>query len=264
MSHHMQWIDLGDTVLRYEWRQKQEPPLVLLHELGGSLHSWDRLLAHLDGGRSVLRYDARGCGMSEKLRAAPSVEMLADDIVRLLDALGIGAPVPLAGCALGGAVTLACAARHPERIAGVVAMTPVTEIAPERRAGLLALADRVCREGLRAVAGTLLPVSFPPGFVSQEVSDAFRARWLANDPDSFAWQYRMLTQMEVRPLLSRVRCPVLVVAAEKDPLRPAALSEEIAAAMPVARLVRLATGHFMHIQTAPEVAAILQDFLKST
>jgi pimeloyl-ACP methyl ester carboxylesterase len=261
MGSGMQWVDLGDTALRYEWRPGQGAPLVLLHELGGSINSWDRFLGHLGGEHPVLRYDARGCGMSEKLRAAPSAELLADDVARLLDTVGIDAPVTLVGCALGGAVALTCAARHPGRVAGVVALSPVTEVAPERHEKLLAMADQVCREGLRAIAGAMLPVSFPGGFVEPQAFDAFRARWLANDPDSYAWQYRMLVQIQVRPLLPRVRCPALVVACEKDALRPAALSEEVAAALPNARLARLASGHFAHIQTAPEVAALARDFL---
>ncbi|GAA5233135.1 alpha/beta hydrolase [Verticiella sediminum] len=261
MNLRTQWIDLDETALRFEWRRAQDAPLVLVHELGGSLNNWDRVLDHLETARSVLRYDARGCGMSEKLRAAPGLAALADDIVRLLDALGIDEPVPLAGCALGGAVALACAARHPARVAAVVAMTPVTDVASERRAGLLALADRVAREGMRVVADGLLSVSFPRELVDAQVYDEFRARWLANDPDSFAWQYRMLAQLDMRVLLPRVRCPVLVVAAEKDALRPAALSEAVAGALPHAKLVRLAAGHFMPVQAAPEVAAAIQEFL---
>lgn len=259
----MQWIDVGGTVVRYALRAGNGQPLVLVHEMGGSLNSWDRLLSCLDG-RPVLRYDMRGSGMSEKLRDVPYIEDLADDLVRLLDALGLTSPVAIVGSALGCAVALLFAARHPQRVSAVVAMSPVTEVPAVRRLSLLGIADRMEREGLRSMVDTSLATSYPAALIDDlEVFQQFRARWMSNDSASFALLYRMLADLDVRPALGLVRCPVLVIAGLRDALRPAELSKDVAAQIPGAELLHLAAGHFMHVQSAAPVAAALIRFLET-
>lgn len=258
----MQWTDLGGTAVRYELRAGSGQPLVLVHEMGGSLNSWDRMLSHLDTRRPVLRYDMRGSGMSEKLRDVPYIEDLAEDLVRLLDAVGLTEPVAIGASALGCAVALLCAARHPQRVATVVAMSPVTEVASVRRLSLLGMADRMEREGLRAMVDASLAVSYPPALIDDpQVFQHFRARWMSNDPASFALLYRMLADLDVRPALGQVRCPVLVIAGLQDALRPAELSRNVAALIPGSTLIELDTGHFMHVQSAASVAVALARFI---
>lgn len=256
------WIDVGGNVVRYALRPGIGQPLVLVHELGGSLNSWDRLLSELDSARPVLRYDMRGSGMSEKLRDVPYIEDLADDLIGLLDALCLNEPVAIAANAMGCAVALLCAARHPRRVASIVAMSPVTEVAAVRRLSLLGIADRMEREGLRAMVDGSLAVSYPRTLIDDTaVFQQFRARWMSNDPASFARLYRMLADLDVRPALGDVRCPVLVLAGRHDALRPPELSQRVAEQIPGAALQQLDTGHFMHVQAAARVAATLCSFI---
>lgn len=258
----MQWIDLGGAAIRYEWRPGVGEPLVLVHELGGSLNSWDRLLSHLDTPRPVLRYDMRGSGMSEKLRDVPYIEDLAHELMCLLDALHLDGPVTLVGCALGCAVALHGAAHHPHRVSRVVALSPVTEVAQVRRMSLLGIADRMEREGLRAMVDTALATSYPPALIDDvSVFQEFRVRWMNNDSTSFAMLYRMLSDLDVRHALRQVRCPTLVVAGLQDALRPAALSRAVAALIPGATLLEVDSGHFMHVQCAAPLAAALHSFI---
>ena len=99
----MDWIEINGTSLRFEMAGQGEMVLVLVHEMGGTLDSWDQVMPALLPGRRVLRFDWRGAGMSEKLRATPTFDLLADDIVALLDVLGIAGTVALAGCAADAA-----------------------------------------------------------------------------------------------------------------------------------------------------------------
>lgn len=258
----MRWMELPDTALRCELSGEGASVLVLIHEMGGSLNSWDAVLPALARGRRVLRYDARGAGMSAKPRGAISMDEAAGDIVALLDSLGIAAPVTIAGCALGGAVAIRFAAHHPRRCAALIAMTPVTELPPERREAMRAHADRMERDGLRPLVEASVANSYPPELrTDPEAYAAFRARWLGNDPAAFAATYRMLIDLDMAADFSRVACPTLVIAAEQDRLRPPALVEPIARAIPGARLVRLDTGHFMATQTPEIVAEAMNAFL---
>src|SRR5580700_4580023 len=111
----MRFIELDRIALRYELSGRGERTLVLVHEMGGSLESWDEVAPKFAGSRRVLRHDTRGAGMSQKVRGVLGFETMADDIAALLDRLGISGKVALAGIAVGGAIALQFAARYPDR-----------------------------------------------------------------------------------------------------------------------------------------------------
>ena len=91
----------------------------------------------------------------------------------------------------------------------------------------------------------------------------FRARWLANDPESFAAISRMLANATVTQELPQIACPALLLAGTHDRLRPPSLIEPLARTIPNARFQALETGHFMAVQTPGIVAAAMQQFLTS-
>src|SRR6476659_10064815 len=85
----MNWIEVNGTSLRYELSGSGKTTLVLVHEMGGTLDSWDQVLPALNNTRQVLRYDTRGAGMSEKIHGKVTFDDMADDLAALLDAAGI-------------------------------------------------------------------------------------------------------------------------------------------------------------------------------
>jgi 3-oxoadipate enol-lactonase len=258
----MDWIEVNGTSLRYDLSGEGPRALVLVHEMGGTLESWEQTLPVLAPGRRILRYDTRGAGQSEKIRGAVSFEVMADDLAALLDALGISGPVALAGCAVGAGIVLAFAARYPERVAALVAMGPATGVAPERRAATIARAEAIERNGPRGVIEESFAASYPPEVRHDaEQFRRFRARWLANDPESYGSIYRMLVDSTLNEALPRIACPVLLLAGTRDRLRPPALVEPLAARMPNARFRALETGHFMAVQTPALVAGEIAGFL---
>ncbi len=99
----MNYIEVNGVALRYELSGAGDRTLVLVHEMGGTLESWDEVVPRLTASQRVLRYDTRGAGMSQKIRGTLHIDTMADDIAALLDALGIKGKVALAGVAVGGA-----------------------------------------------------------------------------------------------------------------------------------------------------------------
>ncbi len=258
----MDWIEANNAALRYELSGEGDRTLVLVHEMGGTLESWDQAMPALLQGRRVLRYDTRGAGQSEKVRGALTFDMMADDLAALLDALAIGGRVALAGCAVGAGIALRFAARYPQRVTCVVAMAPATGIPPERREAMLAQIADNQRRGPRGVVEQSFANSYPPEVRHDaEQYRRFRARWLCNDPDSQAEIYRMLVNGTVTEDLPRIACPVLMIAGTHDKLRPPSLIEPMAARMPNARFRALETGHFMAVQTPALVAEAINGFL---
>src|SRR6201991_3847534 len=105
----MDFIEANGVGLRCELTGTGERTLVLVHEMGGSLESWDDVAPRFAQSRRVLRYDPRGAGLSQKVRGELTLDTMADDIAALLDHYGIAGKVALAGGGVGGARALAFA-----------------------------------------------------------------------------------------------------------------------------------------------------------
>ncbi len=154
----MNWIEVNGTSLRYELSGSGQTTLVLVHEMGGTLDSWDQVLPALNNTRQVLRYDTRGAGLSEKIHGKVTFDDMADDLAALLDAIGIQGKVALAGTAVGGAVAIHFAVRHAARTAALVVTSPATGVAADRRQATLDRATAAETVGMRGIAVSPIPI----------------------------------------------------------------------------------------------------------
>jgi 3-oxoadipate enol-lactonase len=260
----MDFIELDGVALRYELSGKGDRTLVLVHEMGGSLESWDEVAPRFAGSRRVLRYDTRGAGLSQKIRGELSLDTMAGDTAALLDALGIAGKVALAGVAVGGAIALHFAARYPERTSAVAVGSPATGISPDRRPAALERLARIEANGMASVVEDAMLNGYAPelrGNIGR--FERFRARWLGNDPASYATIWRMLANAEMQDELSKLRCPVLVIGGSLDRVRPPLFAQAVAKAIPGARYVELRTGHYMAVQTPDLISNCVDEFLKA-
>lgn len=258
----MPFIEINGAALRYDLAGPGPATLVLVHEMGGTLESWDDVLPALSRDRRVLRYDTRGAGLSEKLRGTGNIDQQADDIAGLLDALAIKGRVAIAGIAVGGAIAIHFAARHGARTAALIPMSPAVGVPPDRRAAIAAAADAMERNGIRPTIDTVLQASYPPLLRGDKARyERVRAQRLGNDPASNAAIYRMLNGMDLSADYARIACPTLIIAGRHDGLRPPALVEPLAKLIRGARVEVLETAHFMSQQTPDLVSAAMLRFL---
>jgi 3-oxoadipate enol-lactonase len=260
----MDFIELDGLTLRFELSGKGDSTLVLVHEMGGSLESWDDVVPRFADSRRVLRYDTRGAGMSQKVRGELGIDTMADDIAALLDALGIAGKVALAGIAVGGAIALHFAARYPERASAVAVGSPATGIAPDRRVAALERVARIEAAGMAFAVEDSMQNGYAPELRGDiRRFERFRARWLGNDPASYATIWRMLAGTDMQGELTRLRCPVLVIGGSLDRVRPPLLAEGVAKAIPGARYIEIPTGHYMAVQTPDLIFDCVDKFLRT-
>ena len=258
----MEFIELDGVALRYELGGKGDRTLVLVHEMGGSLESWDGVVLRFAESRRVLRYDTRGAGLSQKVRGDLGLDTMADDIAALLDHIGISGKVALAGIAVGGAIALHFAARYPERTSAVAVGSPATGIAPDRRAAALERVARIEAAGMAFAVEDSMRNGYAPELRGDiKRFERYRARWLGNDPASYATIWRMLAAADMQDELAGLRCPVLVIGGNLDRVRPPALAQDVANAIPGARYVELRTGHYMSVQTPELIVDCIDRFL---
>ena len=260
----MDFIEANGVALRCELSGQGERTLVLVHEMGGSLESWDDVAPRFAASRRVLRYDTRGAGLSQKARGEITLDTMADDIAALLDNFAISGKVALAGIAVGGAIALHFAAQYKERTSAVAVGSPATGIAAERRAPALERLARIEAAGMAfAVEDSMLNGYAPELRGDIARFERFRTRWLGNDPSSYATIWRMLAAADMQDDLARLACPVLVIGGSLDRVRPPPLAEAVAKSIPGARYVEIRTGHYMSVQTPDLLSDCIEEFLRS-
>lgn len=259
----MEFAEINGAGLRYALDGKGDRTLVLVHEMGGSLESWDDAARRFSQSRRVLRYDCRGAGLSQKVRGTLSIDTMADDIAALLDHVGITGKVALAGVAVGGAIALHFAARHSARTSAVAVGSPATGIAVDRRAAVLERVAKLEGAGMAYAVEDSMRNGYPEELRGDiRRFEQFRARWLGNDPSSYATVYRMLASAEMQDELAKLRCPVLVIGGSFDRVRPPHLAKAVADSIPTATFDELRTGHYMAVQTPDLLFERIDAFLR--
>ncbi len=258
----MEWIEANGVSLRYTLSGKGTEVVVLVHEIGGAIESWDESMVEFEKEFQVLRYDQRGFGLSEK-SSDITIESSVADLLGLLDALSISQACHLVAPAMGAAIAIAFAARYPTRVKRLVVSSPVCDGVPV--AALPALEARISAvetKGLRAVIDTSLTKSYAEHLRNDKARfDRYRLRWMGNDPESFAAISRLVVQTHLNSDLSRIACPTLFIGCTYDPIRPPIQTEQIAKSVANSSYVEVASGHFLPVQAPDLFAATVIPFL---
>ena len=260
----MSWIEANGASLRYDLSGSGRETVVLVHEVGGCIESWDDALPAFQPHFRVLRYDQRGFGLSEKTRAI-TMDGIVADLAALLGALGIMGPVHLAGCAMGAAIALAFAGRHPGRAGRIVAASPATwananpDMARKR-------IEETERGGVRAVEPASLSASYPENMRALDRArfERFRRRWLGNDPEAMAAILRMSSSpaFDLSADLARIGAPALIIGCTHDGIRTPAMVAKVTAQIPGAKYVEAESGHFMAVETPGLFGELAVPFLR--
>jgi 3-oxoadipate enol-lactonase len=239
------------------------PLVVLLHEIGGSLDSWDGVVPSLAERFTVFRYDQRGFGLSEKVRAQYSIETLVDDLESLLRELKLAGPYRVVSLAASSMQALEFLARDATRVHSLVFCNPAPGVDPSRADALNGVAALAEREGIRGVLPLMLDKSYPPELSDRETYESYRGRYLANDPVGFALAFRMMARTNMMKLLATIKCPTLVVAGKQDFIRAVPVTEGIAKQIPGARFETIEGGHFLPTTSPQTLERVLNDFWKN-
>jgi 3-oxoadipate enol-lactonase len=227
-------LEIGDGVtLAYEDAGGEGPVVVFVHGLGGSAYGWwAQLAACRERGNRAIAYDQRGAGRSSKPAGPYSVELWAEDLERLVDALGVERAA-LVGHSVGCMVAEHAAARLTERVwalalcGGALEWPAEAKPAFEQRAAL-ARAGRM-DEIAEAVATTGLTER---GRSEHPALHGLMLELIAsNDPDAYAESALATGRGSMRDP-DRVGCPVLAFCGAEDPVTPPSFAQAIADAVP--------------------------------
>lgn len=231
---------------------------------------WRHWIADLSRAHTLVRYDERGCGLSDHDVADFSLDAWVEDLACVVDAAGLDT-FTLLGVSQGGAVSIAYAARHPERVERLVLCNAYI-----RGRVLRARTDAERREAelqaeIAAVGWGRDDVAYRHFFASSFMPSAEPEMW-----DAFAQLQRRTTSAEnayrfmhtyaridVRELATQIRVPTLVLHARDDRRVPFEQARELAAAIPGSRLIPLEGSNHLFLPDEPawgEVVAAIEAF----
>lgn len=227
-------------------------PLILLHAFPLSSAMW---LAQREGLASRLRVitpDLRGFGGSPLGSDPPSIDVMADDVVDLLDAKGIERAV-VGGLSLGGLVTIAFGRRHRDRLLGAVlaGVTANPDPEPERQSRLRGAERLETEENVNALLEEVLPYLVGPTTLRQRALIYGRVKGLvqATPPHAAAWAQRAMAEADGIEGLGELTAPVLVIAGAEDELATADNARTVAEALPNAELMTIPrSGHLTPVE----------------
>jgi pimeloyl-ACP methyl ester carboxylesterase len=226
-------------------------PLLLIHAFPLSSAMWERQIAALSGGYRLIVPDLRGFGASPPVPGTTSLDQYADDLVGLLDQLGLD-HVSVAGLSMGGYIAFALQRRHRERVdALVLADTrsqPDTEEGRRAREQNAQLAEQ---QGARAIADQMLPKLLSSN-APEELRAEVRGIIEANDRAGIAAALRaMAARPDSTPLLATIAIPTLIVVGAEDGLTPPSDARAMHAAIAGSQLVELpGAGHLANLEAS--------------
>lgn len=239
----------------------ERPLLVLSNSIGTDLHMWDGQIAALSEHFRVLRYDARGHGASSVPPGPYSLARLGQDVVELLDSLGVQRAHFL-GLSLGGFVGQWLALNAPQRIERLVLANTSAWLGPQEQWDAR-IAEVLAAEDMWGTAATFLANWFPAPWLetSRPEVELFRATLLATNRHGLAGSFAAVQEADLRSALHDVRLPTLVVAGQFDTVTAASHSKLIAQAIPGARLFTLPAVHLSNVEFPREFEGAVLDFL---
>jgi pimeloyl-ACP methyl ester carboxylesterase/DNA-binding winged helix-turn-helix (wHTH) protein len=219
---------------------------------------WRHWVRDLALGHQFIRYDERGCGLSDWEAGDFTFDAWVSDLESVVEALGLER-FPLLGVSQGGAVAVAYAARHPERVTKLVLCS-----AYARGRAIRAMNDEERRAAaldldLARVGWGRDDPAFRQVFAAQFLPDGTRADWEEFDhlqrrttsPENAVRFLEEFARIDVRDMAERVSSPTLIMHARDDHRVPLRYGEELAAIIPDSRLVSLASNNHLLTEAEP-------------
>jgi 3-oxoadipate enol-lactonase len=244
------------------------PALLLIHGFPLSRRMWHpQIKAVVSAGYRVINPDLRGFGESDSPEGPYSMGLFADDMVGLLDHLGIEKAI-VGGMSMGGYVLFNLLERYPERLRGACFITTRAtaddEAGKERR---LALARDVMKFGPQVVADAFEKILFAEESLVERpklVGEVYG--WMtANDSRGIAGGLlAMRERKDYTQLLAGFTVPALAIGADGDKAAPPDYARAIATGIPGCRLAIIPyAGHMANLENPGAFNAALLEFLRS-
>jgi len=257
----MPFADLSDVRVHYSLTGPESAPvLVLSHSLGANFSMWDPQLTAFNSHFRLLRCDTRGHGQSSVTPGPYSIELLANDVLHLLDALRI-ARAHFCGLSMGGQIGQWLGIHAPQRLHKLVLCNTGAKIGTPD--GWNTRISSVLARGMKDVSATILSRWLTSSFSSAhpEVAASTLKMLESANPQGYTACCVAVRDLDTRQQLSSISIPTLVITGDQDLSTPPADGRFIADHIPGARFVELSAAHLSNIEAADRFNLEVEKFL---
>lgn len=242
----------------------QGPTVLLSNSLGSDHRMWDAQLPDLEQRFRVIRYDTRGHGASPVPTGTTTIDDLADDVIALLDRLGI-ADCHLVGLSLGGMTAMRVAMRNPERVDRLALLCTAAQLPPAT--GWTDRAATVREHGPSAIAEAVVGRWFTAPYLEAEPEQRlyFEEMVAATSREGYAACCEAIAELDLREGLSAIKVPTLAIAGADDLATPPSRLEQIVAGVAGARLLVVPeAAHLANAQQPQVITPAIIGHLETT
>ena len=259
-------IEANGIQINYELSGKNDAPMVVLsHSLGSSMVMWNPQLEVLEPYFRVLRCDMRGHGDSETTEGAYTLDLLAADVIGLLDALKIDR-VHFVGLSIGGMIGQCLALNYPQRFRSLTLCDTSPVLPDEAKPLFQERMDLANTQGMPALIEGTLERWFTPPYRAQNppAIDLIRNQFLATSVAGFNGCSAAIMGLNYLDRLAEIKLPTLIMVGEDDPGTPVEASETIHGLIPNSKLVVLpSAAHLSNIEQSEAFNSHLLSFLQA-
>jgi aminoacrylate hydrolase len=237
-------VSVGDAEIYYE-RHGSGPPVLLVPGLGGVGSYWLPNIAAFSRDHQVIIHDHRGTGQSTRSKIRYSVDQMTDDLVGLMDALGIE-KAHLVGHSTGGAIGQTLAITQPERLVSLTIYASWTKADPFFRRVFEARRALLTNVGATAYVRATPAFLYPDWWINENIAllEEREKAVIPNFPPAEIGASRIdaIVAFDRTAQLGAIRTPTLVICAKDDILTPPYFSRGLARAIPGAELIEIERG----------------------
>ena len=243
------------------------PALILSNSLGTTLEMWDPQVAAFSEHHRLIRYDTRGHGGSPVTPGPYSFADLGQDVLAVLDALGI-ARAAFCGISMGGHTGLWLGIHAGSRFNAIAVCNSAANIGtPQGWHERAAMVREGGQPSMQALAASAPGRWFSADFVQAQPATVERAQaWIASiSPQGYAACCEALATSDLREDLHRITRPTLLLAGASDPVTTVADAQAMQAGIRSAELAVVPASHLSNLE-APKAfeQAVLHFFANQT
>jgi 3-oxoadipate enol-lactonase len=232
------------------------PVVVLSNSLGATRAMWDPQVPALAERYRVIAYDTRGHGDSPAPPGPYTLDDLTDDVVALLDEVGVRR-AHVVGLSLGGMTAMRLAAREPDRVHRLALLCTSAKVDPQP---YLDRARAVRETGTAPIAPDVVSRWLTPPYAAEhpDLVTRLEAMIAGADDEGYAACCEVVAHLDLREDLGRITAPTLVVSAADDPSLPPVHQEAIVEGIAGAELISVSPGaHLANLEQPLQITSAL-------
>jgi pimeloyl-ACP methyl ester carboxylesterase len=274
------FADVKGLKLCYEVKGKGYP-IFLIHGFGTKKEYWIAQSTNFSKDFKVITLDSRGAGKSDRPNEPYTAEMLAKDVIGLLDVLNIQT-AHFIGHSLGGAVVQHIALMSPERVGKIVLLSTFPDF-PLDKSGLemfkknqIAMYEAIIKDPIKGFYDKM-KLRFSRNFIKimkaepeRKLNGIFTTNELMDinridpaTPQDINNLTNVLVTHKVLNKLHEIKAETLIIAGDKDRLASKVSSEQLHERIPNSKLKVIPGGHYINLEKALEINQLIIGFLKN-